>query len=208
MVAHSRRFMHPISKNAQGAAAPPVLRPKATLASIPASLIALALAILLPIAALLLPLLFYSPLVYPFSAPLAQLAYTLRVEILPNLADPGALLAEALHLESASTTSASSGAVRVNNLAMLEALFDVSAGGTELVMIAVGSFVILATLFHSHNGRHRAATIVNMSQTNILRDPITMHCLDKGTRLICAGIMVPVVLKWLFSLARDAVWFN
>ena len=203
--------MEPISQNLQNGAAPPVLRKKATLASIPVSLIALALAILLPFASLLLPLLFYSPLVAPFSAllaPLAQIAYTLRVEILPKLADPGARLAEALHVESVSTTSVSPGVVRVNNLAMLEALFDVSAGGTELVMIAAGSFFILATLFHSLNGRHRAATIVNMSQTNMLKDPITMHCLEKGTRLICAGIMVPVVVKWLIAVTIDAALFN
>lgn len=61
---------------------------------------------------------------------------------MPKLADPGARLAEALHSESVSTASARPGVVRVNNLAMLEALYDVIASGTELSMIAFGSFFI------------------------------------------------------------------
>ncbi len=200
--------MEVISQDLQDAAAPTMLRQKETLASIEISLLALALAILVVCAACLSPLLFYGLSVFPFSTPIVQLINTLPTEILPKLADPGARLAEALHLESVSTTSASPGVVRVNNLAMLEALIDVIASGTELVMIAVGSFFILATLFHSRNARRLASTVVKMSHKNILRDPITMHCLEKGTRLICAGIMVPVFMKWLIALARDAALFN
>jgi hypothetical protein len=200
--------METISRNLQDGAAPTLLRQGKTLATIPISLLALALAILVACAAFLVPLLFYGLSVYPFSAPIVQLIATLPTEIMPKLEDPGARLAEALHLESVSTASASPGVVRVNNLAMLEALYNVIASGTELAMIAFGSFFILATLFHSRNARHLAATVVDMSHTNILRDPITMHFLDKGTRIICAGIMVPVVMKWLITLARDTALFN
>ncbi len=197
------------SPNLQDGAAPAVLQQKETpaSASIEISLLALALATFVACAAYLSPLLFYGLSVFPFSTPIVQLITTLPTEIMPKLEDPGTRLAEALHLESVSTTSASPTVVRVNNLAMLEALYDVISRGTELSLIAFGSFFILATLFHSRNARHLAATVVKMSHTNILRDPITMHCLDKGTRIICAGIMVPVVMKWLITLARDAAPF-
>jgi hypothetical protein len=202
--------METISQDLQDAAAPTMLRQNETLASASneISLLALALAILVACAACLSPLLFYVLSVFPFSTPIVQLINTLPTEIMPKLEDPGARLAEALHLERVSTTSARPGVVRVNNLAMLEALYNVIASGTELSLIAFGSFFILATLFHSRNARHLATTVVKMSPKNILRDPITMHCLDKGTRLICAGIMVPVVMKWLTTLARDAAPFN
>ena len=81
------------------------------------------------------------------------------------------------------------GTVRVNNLAMLEALLNIGAGTTEIIGVAWGS-VLLAMAFIKVPKEKRAQTIIF------------------ALALISFGISTPGILNYLLSTARNANMFS
>jgi hypothetical protein len=84
-----------------------------------------------------------------------------------------------------------SGTVRVNNLANLEALLNIIANGFEILGIAWGGPCMIMGFMHMAAGSSQA-----------------MSRVVKGGAGVVGGLATPGVINWLVASARDANLFN
>ena len=125
------------------------------------------------------------------------------------------------------------GTVRVNMLAMLEALMNIVANGAELITVLWGSVLLLTALLFmakEHNGLKRCLVSIGLTAsflftgfgviTNLLncvafatdspwkrKDRLQLDFWI-GLLVIKAGLAIPFAVNWLIAAARDANLFS
>lgn len=125
------------------------------------------------------------------------------------------------------------GTVRVNMLAMLEALLNVVAGGAELITVLWGSVLLLTALLFmakQHNGLKRCLVSMGLTASFLFTGlgvlTSLLNCVafaadspwqrkDRvqldfwvGLLVIKAGLAIPFAVNWLIVSARDANLFS
>lgn len=100
------------------------------------------------------------------------------------------------------------GTVRVNMLANLEALLNIFANGTELIMIACGVLLIIFAFHQMYRAREAAASRLRPATVAILPWRLCTTRLYAGGAVIALGLAVPGALNWAVAFARDCALFN
>jgi hypothetical protein len=92
------------------------------------------------------------------------------------------------------------GTVRVNNLANLEAMLNITANLGEIVLLALGAIIAISGLFDSKCIVFEAFG----EEIEISR----VHRIAAGFLLAGAGLFIPGMINWLVASARDANLFS
>lgn len=115
-------------------------------------------------------------------------------------------------METVISGVAQTGPVRVNNLAMLEALFNIGANGIEILLIAIGALLLMTALYRRHCSIRSLAAM--SAPGRVPKDLIRFGSGSGygkgmlGFSLVILGPYVPLWNKVFWSCVQNVCWFR